>query len=246
VTDRTARVAPPRRRRAAPALAAACVPAVLAAVPAVASAAPVITSEDVCLRPGQMPSGQLVSPPLRITGAGFTPGAPVRLRRGARAETVLAAADGTITARLSVLDLLVGGGPRSTPFTVAATDTGGPGGSPPPQGVSNALRLRAAPLTFRASPKRARPSARVRFRLSGFRPGAVIWAHYRYRGKVRANVALGRASRPCGLLTTRRRQIPVSDPGTGTWRVQFDHRRKFTPRARPRVRATIDVFRAVR
>jgi hypothetical protein len=215
-------------------------------VPAVASAAPVITSEDVCLRPGQMPSGQLVSPPLTITGTGFTPGSLAQLRRGARVETVPVAADGTIAARLSVLDLLVGGGPRSTPFTVAATDTGAPGGVPPAQGASNELRLRAAPLTFTAAPKRARPSARVRFRFSGFRPGAVIWAHYRHRGKVRANVALGRASRPCGLLTARRRQIPVADPGTGTWSVQFDHRRKFTPSARPRVRATINVFQTLR
>jgi hypothetical protein len=222
------------------------VPAVLAVLPALAAAAPVITADGVCLRPGQTPSGRLVSPPLTIAGSGFGPGASVEVRRGARTERVTAGPDGTVAARLSVLDLLVGGVPRSTPFTVVATDMGGPGGSPPPQGASNALRLRAAPLAFSASPTRARPSARVTFRFSGFGPGRVVWAHYRHRGRVRANVAMGRTSVPCGLLTARRRQIPVSSPGTGAWSVQFDHRARFSPRSRPRVRATIEVFLAAR
>jgi hypothetical protein len=238
--------APPRPRRRAPAIAAACVPAVLAALPALAVAAPAITTDSVCLRPGQTPAGGLVSPALRIAGTGFGPGASVELRRGARTTTLTAGADGTLSARVSVLDLLVGGVPRSTPFTVVATDAGGPGGSPPPQGASNALRLRAAPLAFSASPRQARPSSRVTFRFSGFRPGAVIWAHYRHRGRVRADVPMGRAGKPCGLLTARRRQIPVAAPGTGTWSVQFDNRPRFSPHSRPRARATITVVRTAR
>ena len=57
------------------------------------------------------------------------------------------------------------------------------------------------------------------FRFSGFEPGRAIFAHYRFDGRVRANVKMGRASNPCGLLTARRDQIPVRDPEIGLWRI---------------------------
>ncbi len=229
------------RRRGALALLVA--PAALAAVPALASATPVIAADAICIRPVQSTSGGLTAPPLAVTGSGFGPGAQVTLRRGARSLSGVAGADGTISARLSVFDLLTGTAPRSTPFTVVAEDAGGPGGNPPAQGVSNTINLRAAPLAFSATPRRARPSAKVTFRLSGFAPDRPIYAHYRYRGKVRANVALGRASNPCGLLTVKRRQIPVANAQTGLWRVQFDQSRTFSARSTPRLSASITVYK---
>lgn len=229
------------RRRGA--IAALVAPAVIAAVPAVASAAPVIAADAICVRPVQPASGGLTAPPLAVTGSGFGPGAQVTLRRGARSISGVAGADGTISAQLSVFDLLTGTVPRSTPFTVVAEDAGGPGGNPPAQGVSNTINLRAAPLAFSATPKRARPSAKVTFKLSGFTPDLPIYAHYRYGGKVRANVKFGRASNPCGLLTVKRRQIPVANPQTGLWRVQFDQSPRFSAKSTPRLSASINVFR---
>lgn len=234
------------RPRARAGLTAALVaPAVLIA-PGLAAAVPTIAADAVCVRPAQERSGQQVSPPLTITGTGFGPGARVELRRGARSVLATAAADGTLSAQLSVLDLLTARRtPGSSRFTVVANDVGGATGSPPAQGISNEIALRAAPLAFTARPVRAKPSARVTFRLSGFAPGRIVYAHYRLRGEVRANVPFGRASNPCGLLTTRRRQIPVANPETGLWRVQFDHNRRFSATATPRLSATINVFRTV-
>jgi hypothetical protein len=137
-----------------------------------------------------------------------------------------------------VLDLLSSDAPISRPVPIVATD--------PALGPSNQLRIRTAPLEFNATPKRTKPSNTVTFRFSGFNPDQVIYAHYRLRGRLRATVGMGRASNPCGLLTAKRDQIPVRNPGNGVWEIQFDHSRRFAPRAVPRIRATVTVFRTLR
>ena len=222
----------PARRRAL--LAAVAAPVALAALPAALSAAPVITTDAICLRPSQKPNGDAVSPPLTIVGSGFTPGQVVPIQRGARTFYTVAEDTGGFTALLSVLDRLNLTPPKSSPLDLVATD--------PSLGPSNALRVRTAPLEFDATPKRTRPSNTVTFRFSGFEPDRAIFAHYRFNGRVRANVRMGRASNPCGLLTARRDQIPVRDPQIGLWRIQFDHSPAFSPRATPRIRATVTVF----
>ncbi|HEX2507078.1 MAG TPA: hypothetical protein VHK23_02065 [Miltoncostaeaceae bacterium] len=223
------------RRRARWAVAAAVAPV---AWPALAGAAPVIATDAVCLRPAQQPDGSLVSPPLVVRGAGFSPDAAVAVGRGARPESAVADPTGSFTSPLSVLDRLRDRVPRSRPLDVVATD--------PALGTSNRLRVRTAALAFSASPRRATPSSVVTFRFSGLEPGRPVYAHYRFGPRVRANVAMGRASEPCGLLTARRRQIPVRDPDVGLWRIQFDHRRSFSARATPRLTATVDVLRTSR
>jgi hypothetical protein len=223
-----------------------CVAAAAAcAAPVLAGAAPVISVQAPCVRPGQLPSGRLVATPLLVRGVGFGAGAQVRIARGARSDVGVAGADGTLTAPLSALDLETGP-PRVTRVTVVAEDRGGLGGSPPPLGPSNAVRVAAAPFTFTATPRRASPSQPVRLRFSGFTPGRMLWAHYRYGGRLRATVPLGRTSGPCGLLSVRRPQIPVAHPARGIWHVQFDHRRRFSPRSRPRLRGSVDVYAASR
>ena len=108
------------------------------------------------------------------------------------------------------------------------------------------MRIRTAALAFSATPKQTRPSNTVTFKFSGFEPDRAVYAHYRHGGRVRANVTMGRASNPCGLLTARRDQIPVRDPDVGLWQVQFDHRKTFSARATPRITATVNVFQTAR
>lgn len=234
MSDRT-RPSPHRRRALRAALAA---PAALAAVPAALSAAPVIATETVCLRPSQQPDGTRVSPPLRMTGAGFTPGRVVPLQLGAQTYYTVVEDAGTFEVEIDLRARLSRPRPASSPLPIVATD--------PALGPSNALRIRTAPLQFDATPKRTRPSNTVTFRFSGFEPGRAVYGHYRYAGRVRANVRMGRATRPCGLLTARRDQIPVRDPEVGLWTVQFDQRRSFSPRATPRVSGTVTVSRTFR
>ena len=125
------------------------------------SAAPVIATDAVCLRPSQEPGGTLVSPPLNISGSGFSPNGPVSISRGGRQETAFADATGAFAAQLSVLDLLRDRVPRSRPLDIVAADPG--------LGSSNPLRIRTAALAFSATPKRTRPSNTVTFTVLGIR-----------------------------------------------------------------------------
>lgn len=230
-----ARPRSPRHRAWLVALAA---PAALAAAPAALSGAPTIATDAICLKPQAQPTGPLLAPPLNVSGTGFTPNQSITITRGARQFPAVSDAAGNFFAQLSVLDLLSSEAPISRPVPITAAD--------PVLGPSNALRIRTVPLEFSATPKRARPSQKVTFRLSGFNPDQVIYAHYRFKGRLRATVRMGRASNPCGLLTVRKQQIPVRDPQIGLWEIQFDHSKAFAPRAAPRFRATVNVFRTFR
>jgi hypothetical protein len=223
-----------RPRRRALWAAAAAASAALAAAPALAAAAPVIATDEACLRPSQEPDGSLVSPALVVRGAGFSPNAAIAIARGGRPDGAVSDAAGGFLRPISVLDRLRDDQPRSRPLDIVATD--------PALGASNRLRVRTAALAFSATPRRTTPSSTVTFRFSGLEPGRPVYAHYRFGPRVRANVVMGRASSPCGLLTARRDQIPVRDPDIGRWRIQFDHRRSFSARATPRLTATVDVF----
>jgi hypothetical protein len=63
----------------------------------------------------------------------------------------------------------------------------------------------------------------VRFRLYGIGAGrppiSLTWIDP--RGRLRRTVAIGRASGPCGRLTTRRRRLLPFAPMRGTWRLRF-------------------------
>lgn len=198
-------------------------------------AAPVIETGERCLVPAQRANGQLVAPALVVRGARFSPGGEVALRRGFREYTGPAEADGRLAARLSVIDLVASRIPRPRTVVVRARDTEG--------GVlSNALRVRVAPLAFAVSPARAQPDDRVLFRFSGFRPGRAIHAHYILDGRVMGRQALVRAKGPCGVAAVRRPQFPRGLARPGVWRVQFDQSGRFSPRTRPRLIANIEVY----
>jgi hypothetical protein len=214
--------------------------AMAAILVATASAAPVISATDRCLRPGQTATGQLVAPALTVFGEGFTPGGPVRLLRDAQALDGTADAAGAFRASVSIRDLADSGVPAVSTVTVSAEDLG----AAVPGTVSNALRVRVAPLAFSVTPVRAKPSTRVLWRFSGFTPGRTIHAHYVHAGRVRASVPMAPAGAPCGTAQVRRTQFPMPRPAVGAWQVQFDNSKRYSPRSRPRIVAGVQVYRA--
>ena len=123
--------------------------------------------------------------------------------------------------------------------TIVATDTAG---------TQAAVASRVARLAVSITPRAARPTSRVTFRASGFTaavpPADVLYAHYLFAGRRVKTVRLGRLAAPCGTLTVRRRQFPVTRPRLGTWLVQFDLSRSFRRDRFPRVRVDIGVFRS--
>jgi len=217
-----------------------CVGAVTAlALPGAASAA-TFTSIKPCYV--SLPGPNPVVEQIRLAGTGFAPGVPADIDvDGSRAITgapvdgagVLGGADPATP--IQAPSPFVSSKDRS--FQIVALQNGAP--------VATAT-AQATALNVGLSPRRSRPSRKVTFRGRGFTGAGKVYAHYRYKGRTRKTVTFTPQG-PCGTFTTKKRQIPVSNPGTGTWTVQFDQQKKYssTPSS-VFVRLTILVSRTVR
>ncbi len=167
--------------------------------------------------PGTAPQTE----PVDLAGTGFAPGVPVDVDvDGRRTNGIPVDAAGRL-----------GGDPanpiltpspfiarRERAFRIVASQNGQP--------VATATS-RVTALNVSLSPTRARPSRRITFRGRGFTGPGKVYAHYRFRNRTRATVSFTPEG-PCGTFTARRRQIPVANPGTGEWTVQFDQQRKYS------------------
>lgn len=99
----------------------------------------------------------------------------------------------------------------------------------------------AAAVTVRVRPSRGTPGRLLRVRSTGFTTGRRLWAHILRRG-FRRDVRIGALRGPCHRGNTRRR-IFNQDAATGTYTVQFDTNRRYSPRTEVRVRFRVNVFR---
>jgi hypothetical protein len=114
----------------------------------------------------------------------------------------------------------------SKPFTVTLTENGNPAN------VATAT-ARTTALGVSVTPRRARPSQRIKFKGNGFTARKPVYAHYVYRNKLRKTVRLARKTSPCGAWQARRPQIPVERAQTGTWTVQFDQSKRYRDARKP-------------
>ena len=95
----------------------------------------------------------------------------------------------------------------------------------------------------RVKPKRARAGRKLRLRGRGFLAGPRVYMHVRGHG-YKSDKRVGRAKGPCGTFSTRRRIVPRS-AATGSYRVQFDAKRRYSKKTRPRVVGRMRVTRRV-
>lgn len=195
-----------------------------AAIPASAGAA-TLTVDKTCYREGSdaLASGADFNPNSQLTftldGQPFTdPGNP---------PTTDAA--GRVSARFSV------GSPpgRQKTYVLAASD-----------GTNTAqTTFTATDLDVSVTPKRGNPGKRKRVRGRGFDPGKVLRFHV--RGPRKRNGTVGRVRGACGKINKRVKIFRASYP-SGIYTVQFDQRRKFGARARPRVVFQVTISRVSR
>ena len=82
-------------------------------------------------------------------------------------------------------------------------------------------------LGVSVTPQRAKPSSRISFRGAGFTQDKPVYAHYVFGGTVRETVKMSGDPGTCGTWAKRARQIPVDNPRTGIWTVQFDQLRRY-------------------
>ena len=220
-------------------LALGCAAAIPASIPAEVASAASFTALKRCYvaLPGTQPQTEQVN----VAGTGYTPGVGVDIAIDGAPQVTGApvSAMGRLGADpanpiLAPAPFIARGARR---FSLVAFQNGQP--------VANGTS-RVAALDVSLSPRRARPSSRIRFSGRGFTGKGNVYAHYRFRGRTRRTVTF-HPSGACGTFSAKKRQIPVSNPGTGNWTVQFDQERKYARQPKSVfVRLTIVVTRRIR
>jgi hypothetical protein len=171
---------------------------------------------------------------VHVTATGFRPGAGVDLKFDGRyAAGTTADAFGNVDTSVSVPS--PGSGPMQRRYSLSVTERDFPANTA-------AVNLLVANLAFKVTPFAfVRRGRKVLFQFSGMVQNRPVYAHYRLGGRTRANVRLGIARGPCGLLTVRAPMIPAGITRRGTWTVQFDAVPRYVATANPRLRGTIVV-----
>jgi hypothetical protein len=156
-----------------------------------------------------------------ISATGFTPGSTVNLAMDGQPLANNLQTDAAGNLNLAPEDVPAPFIPKgSREFSVTLTQSDNPANT-----VSATSRTTA--LGVNLKPRRARPSKRIRFKGSGFTGDAPVYAHYVYKGKLKKTVRMAREASTCGGWRARRPQIPVADPKTGNWIVQFDQSKRY-------------------
>lgn len=172
---------------------------------------------------------------MNVVGSGFAAGDTVDLQSSpaGASGTATAGSDGAFATSFSgpILPTLK---PAVQPFTLNATDES--------NGATATTSFETANLAVATNPARAKPSKKVTYSFSGFKPGAQIYAHYLHRSKVTATARFGRSQGACGQLKRKAKFYPGSQRFT-TYKVQFDDSRRYSPHSSPRFVATLRLFR---
>jgi hypothetical protein len=105
---------------------------------------------------------------------------------------------------------------------------------------------RVTALSVEQIPAQARTHARVRFRGRGFIAPGPVYAHYVFHGHARMTKVVAWPHGACGAFSRRMRQFPFRHgPRLGTWTIQFDQQREYTPTPEVSARLTVKVNRAI-
>jgi hypothetical protein len=72
-----------------------------------------------------------------------------------------------------------------------------------------------------ANPSSGHAKRKVHYTARGFTPGVNVYMHFRYHGKTKKNVKLGKAKAPCGVATRKLQLLPTK-VHYGTWKVYID------------------------
>jgi hypothetical protein len=165
---------------------------------------------------------------ITTTAAGFTPGGFVDFTLdGTALGPLVADAAGN-----AVGTLRLGGmrGAKSHGFT--ATDRTNPAL------VANVAFLGTTRQVV-VKPQDAAAGTKRRLKGYGFMNGPRVYMHVRGQG-YSADKRVAKPSGPCGTFATRKVIVPAS-AGLGRYRVQFDHKKKYSKKTRPRFVGTMTV-----
>jgi hypothetical protein len=199
--------------------------AALAGVGAQAAQASTLSVDAACYLSGQQ---------INSTAVGFTPGGQVNFSfDGQVADFGTADTSGNLLQPLTA-PLLPSNTAQHT-FNLAAQDQTNPA-------LTANIPVNVTERVASVSPRRARPSRKVTFKVHAMNPGQPVWLHYIFHGKQRYRKKLGTAKAPCGSVTKRTRFFPISKPKVGTWTFQFDDSKRYSKKSQPQFRGPVQIF----
>jgi len=214
------------RRRAAFAGATTAVAVTVTAAAAGSAAAAAVATNSPCY---------LSDAPMLVAGQGFTPGAPVQVESHGvfAAPTADAAGSFQVATTAPTLPFIT---PGVRAYTLTASD-----------GTNTAsVPLRVTTFASAHTPRSpSRPQTVVRWRVSGLRPGARVFAHYVHHGRQQRRVFFGRMPKPCGVVSKRLAMVPFAHPAVGRWRIQIDTRKRYSARTKVKFVETGTVTRRI-
>jgi hypothetical protein len=178
---------------------------------------------------------------MQIVAAGFTPGSSVTVQsapKGSMIPTFLTSgtADATGTFLATVFP------PTFSPidrelqtFGLLATDNA------TPSLVASTLYQQVVP-GYKTNPPTGPPTRRATHTVRGFPTGRNTYLHFRFGGKTRRNVNLGKTTGPCGVVSRRMNLLPTrSRPGK--WTVYVDQAKAYHKGTQPQLKYTFVITR---
>jgi hypothetical protein len=173
-------------------------------------------------------------PPVTITGSGYTPGDPVSVTDtldGIDAQptaNALGQISLTVKAPVPILS-----GPGEKLDTITAVDFPATGGE-----IKGTTTTQVSTIAALHGATKKRPGLRAfrektKWAFSGY-PGAHVYGHFTFGGRLVATEDFGRTKGPCGILKVHRKLLPVT-PRHQSYKVQIDDHRKFSKKTEPRI-----------
>ena len=196
---------------------------VLVAAFAPSASAATLSFDRSCFRPGTTAT---------LSGTGYTPNGAVGIRRdGTLAAAATADSLGNFGIRFTTPSQSSG----SRLYSFSATDATN-------TAITAATQVRITALAVSIRPRSGLPSRLRRIGARGFIGGRYLYAHARRGRDYKVNVRIGRLRGPCARLSARKR-ILRRGTGPGTYRVQFDARRRYRRCSRSTATRACVVFR---
>lgn len=164
-----------------------------------------------------------------VTGTGYIPGSTVNIAStdGTVFKAVQANASGVIIAIVGAPTPSFSR-PGSRALGLVATDQAN-------TSIVGGTFLKVADLAVATVPSKAKPSRKVVWYFSGFRPGQYVYGHYLRNGREVARARFGRAKGVCGLVRVGARFFPGGHQRYRHYGLQFDDSRRYHRGSRPRI-----------
>jgi hypothetical protein len=171
----------------------------------------------------------LAGQPVTVSGSGYTAGGAINFTiDGSGIGSVTADASGNISGSFTF-----GRMNAAKQHTLTATDATNPA-------LTAAVTYFGTTHQVATKKNIGKPGKKIKLRGYGFLFGPKAFLHVRGHG-IKTDAFLARPKAPCGTFTVKKKLVPKGAP-IGTYRVQFDAKKRFSKKTTPRLTGRVKVF----